>query len=80
MVETRPRCGTTGQQQEHITRMYVIHIHLINDQICKKGSYAYAHHLEHIFHHHSIDISSENSYVHVLWPTVHQSAFPGAAF
>ena len=35
---------------------------------------------EHRFHHHSMDTSSDNPCVHVLWPTVHQSAFPEAAF
>ena len=36
--------------------------------------------LEHRFHHHPKDTSSDNPCVHVLWPTVHQSAFPEAAF
>ena len=34
----------------------------------------------HRFHHHSIDTLLDNLNVHVLWPTVHQSAFPEAAF
>ena len=34
----------------------------------------------HRFHHRSIDTLSDNPCVHVLWPTVHQSAFPEAAF
>ena len=52
---------------------------IICDRICKKGSYTRTT-SEHRFHHHSIDTSSDNPYVHVLWPTVHQSAFPEAAF
>ena len=36
--------------------------------------------LIHGFHHHSIDTLSDNLCVHVLWPTVHQPAFPEAAF
>ena len=53
--------------------------HNICDQICKKGSYTCIT-SEHRFHHHSMDTSSDNLYVHALWPTVHQSAFPEAAF
>ena len=34
----------------------------------------------HRFHHHSIDTLSNNPCVHVLWPAVHQSAFPEATF
>ena len=51
----------------------------ICDRICKKGSYTRTT-LEHRFHHHSMDTLSDNPCVHVLWPTVHQSAFPEAAF
>ena len=50
----------------------------ICDWICKKGSYTCTT-SEHRFHHHSMDTSSDNPCVHVLWPTVHQSAFPEAA-
>ena len=51
----------------------------ICDRIYKKGSYMRTT-LEHRFHHHSIDPSSDNLCMHVLWPTVHPSAFPEAAF
>ena len=34
----------------------------------------------HRFHHHSMDTLLDNPCVRVLWPTVHQSAFPEAAF
>ena len=34
----------------------------------------------HRFHHHSMDTLLDNPCMHVLWPTVHQSAFPEAAF
>ena len=47
----------------------------ICDRICKKGSYTRTT-STHRFHHHSIDTLSDNPWVHVLWPTVHQSAFP----
>ena len=47
------------------------------DRICKKGSYTRTT-STHRFHHHSIDTLSDNPWVHVLWPTVHQSAFPEA--
>ena len=46
----------------------------ICDRICKKGSYTRTT-SEHRFHHHSMDTSSDNPCVHVLWPTVYQSAF-----
>ena len=49
----------------------------ICDRICKKGSYTRTT-STHRFHHHSIDTLSDNPWVHVLWPTVHQSAFPEA--
>ena len=49
----------------------------ICDRICKKGSYTCTT-STHRFHHHSIDTLSDNPWVHVLWPTVHQSAFPEA--
>ena len=51
----------------------------ICDRICKKGSYTRTT-SEHRFHNHSMDTSSDNPCVHVLWPTVYQSAFPEAAF
>ena len=51
--------------------------HTICDRICKKGSYTRTT-STHRFHHHSIDTLSDNPWVHVLWPTVHQSAFPEA--
>ena len=51
----------------------------ICDRICKKGSYTRTT-SEHSFHHHSMDTSSDNPCVHVLWPTVYKSAFPEAAF
>ena len=51
----------------------------ICDQICKKGSYTRTT-SEHKFHHHTMDTSSDNPCVHVLWPADHQSAFPEAAF
>ena len=34
----------------------------------------------HRFHHHSMDTLLGYPCVHVLWPTVHQSAFPEVAF
>ena len=49
----------------------------ICDWICKKGSYTRTT-STHRFHHHSIDTLSDNPWVHVLWPTVHHSAFPEA--
>ena len=45
--------------------------HFICDRICKKGSYTRTT-SEHRFHHHSMDTSSDNPCVHVLWPTVYQ--------
>ena len=53
--------------------------HFICDRICKKGSYTRTT-STHRFHHHFIDTLTNNPCVHILWPTVHQSAFPEAAF
>ena len=57
----------------------MMHHFIICDRIYKKGSYTCTT-SEHRFHHYSMDTSSDNQCVHVLWPKVHQSAFPEAAF
>ena len=63
--------------EQHITD-YLIE-HYICDRIYKKGSYT--HNISiHRFHHHSIDTLSDNPCIHVMWPTVHWSAFPEDAF
>ena len=49
------------------------------DRICKKGSYTCTT-SAHRFHHHSMNTLLDYLFVHVLWPTVHQFAFPEAAF
>ena len=56
---------------------YTCSYYHICDRICKKGSYTRTT-STHRFHHHSIDTLSDYPWVHVLWPTVHQSAFPEA--
>ena len=72
-------CLFTSIISSNSTPTHLIPSLIICDRICKKGSYTRTT-STYRFHHHSIDTLSDNPCVHVLWPTVHQSALPEAAF
>ena len=65
---------------EHIVQStYQMHAFCICGRIYKKGSNTHTT-SAHRFHHHSMDTSLDYPCVHVLWPTVYQSALPEATF
>ena len=76
-VEQGCNGGNLTQLPSHTPESYEYKMTNICDRICKKGSYTRTT-STHRFHHHSIDTLSDNPWVHVLRPTVHQSAFPEA--